>query len=146
MDAFEAISLPDPSALSCRKRFSLPEANRAVTLVRRIVTDIVREYARLRELHSACRIYDAEGDSARAEETRRQYAAVTDRLAALREELDEIGCELKDYATGLVDFPSRLHGRDVLLCWMLGEDKVGHWHEVDADAARRQPIGDEFQK
>lgn len=144
MDAFEAISLPDSSPLSCRKRFTLAEANRAITLVQRIVTDIVREYARLRELHSTCRKYEADGETARAEEVRGQYAAVTDRLSALREELEEIGCELKDYASGLVDFPSSLDGRDVMLCWMLGEGKIGHWHEAQSGAGKRHPIGSEW--
>jgi hypothetical protein len=144
MDAFEAISLPDSSTLSCRKRFSLAEANRSLTLVRRIVADIVREYGRLRELHSSCRLHEAEGDTVRAEEARGRYVQVTDRLSALREELEEIGCELKDYANGLVDFPARLHGRDVLLCWMLGEDKVAWWHEVEAGANGRQPVGSEW--
>lgn len=145
MDAFEAISLPDSSALSCRKRFSVAEANRAITLVRRIVTDIVREYACLRELHATCRRLEAEGNTAEAEEARRQYIRLTDRLSTLREELEEIGCELKDYASGLVDFPARLQGRDVLLCWVLGEETVCHWHEVENGAGSRQPIGAEWE-
>lgn len=145
MDAFEAISLPESSALTFRKRFTLTEANRAITLVRRIVADIVREYAHLRELHAACRTFDAQGDTARAEEARGRYANSTDRLSSLREELEEIGCELKDYSCGLVDFPATFSGRDVLLCWMLGEEKVSHWHEVDAGAAGRQPIGSDWE-
>ena len=145
MDAFEAISLPDSSTLSCRKRFSVAEANRAITLVRRIVTDIVREYARLRELHAICRRHEAEGDAGLAEAARGQYVSVTDRLSALREELEEIGCELKDYASGLVDFPSRLNGRDVQLCWMLGEEEVCHWHEVQAGVGGRRPIDGEWE-
>ncbi len=145
MDAFEAISLPDSSPFSFRRRFSPDEANRAITLVRRIVTDIVREYARLRDLHATCRTHDAQGETARAEEVRGQYAQVTDRLSALREELEEIGCELKDYGCGLVDFPSTLNGRDVLLCWMLGEERVSFWHDIEGGAANRRPIGHEWE-
>jgi len=144
MDAFEAISMPDSSALLINKRFSVSEANRAIPLVRRIVQDIVREYARLNDLHRECRKYDAEGDLACAEEVRGQYARVTDRLSALREELEDIGCELKDYSVGLVDFPARIDGRDILLCWMLGEDRISHWHEMDAGFAGRQPVGNDW--
>jgi hypothetical protein len=145
MDAFEAISLPDSSPLFCRKRFTLAEANRAITLVQRIVSDIVREYAGLRDLHASCRRYETEGDTAAAEEVRGQYAAVTDRLSALREELEEIGCELKDYASGLVDFPASRNGRDVLLCWMLGEEKIAYWHEAETGAGKRHPIDSEWE-
>lgn len=140
MDAFEAISMPDSAALSVRKRFKLAEANRALPLVQRIVTDIVREYARLRELHRLCREYDTQGDATRAEQTREQYMIVTDKLTGLRDELEEIGCELKDYALGLVDFPARIDGRDMLLCWKLGESRVEHWHGLDAGFGGRQPV------
>ncbi|MBI4578168.1 MAG: DUF2203 domain-containing protein [Planctomycetes bacterium] len=145
MDAFEAISLPESSAVGKRRQFSVAEANRSLPLVRRIVADIVREYGRLRELDRLCRHHDAGGDPARAEDLRRQYASLTDRLSALREELEEIGCELKDYAAGLVDFPARIDDHDLLLCWMLGEEKVSHWHEVGAGFAGRQPVTGEWE-
>ena len=137
MDAFEAISLPESSSPASRKRFTVEEANRALSLVRRIVSDIVREYALLCDLHR----HGQAGQTAdEVEDVRQDYARVTDRLAALREELDEIGCELKDYAEGLVDFPARLDGRDVLLCWKLDEEQVCHWHELSAGAAGRRRI------
>lgn len=142
MDAFEAISLPDSTPLVCRRRFSIDEANRAITLVRRIVSDIVREYGKLRQLHGMCRACEAEGETAKADEFRGQYALITDRLSGLREELEEIGCELKDYASGLVDFPATLNGRDVLLCWTLGEEQISFWHDVEGGAANRRPISE----
>ncbi len=144
MDAFEAISLPESSVPSIHRQFTPAEANRSLTLVRRIVADIAREYAQLRELHARCREYDVQGDAARAEQMRERYAAVTDHLSALREELEEIGCELKDYASGLVDFPARLDGRDVLLCWRMGEEQVSHWHELHAGFGGRQPVSAEW--
>jgi len=140
MDAFEAISLPEPSPATTKKYFRLAEANRALTLVRRIVADIVAEYRRLRELHETHRAFDARGDVPAAERAREEYAAVTDHLAELREELEEIGCELKDYEQGVVDFPARLDGREVLLCWKLGENRIEHWHELEATIAERQPM------
>ena len=39
-----------------------------------------------------------------------------------------------------VDFPARLEGREVYLCWQLGEPEVLHWHAMDAGFAGRQPI------
>ena len=41
---------------------------------------------------------------------------------------------------GLIDFTGRHKGRDVCLCWKLGEETVGYWHEMDAGFAGRQPI------
>jgi hypothetical protein len=33
-----------------------------------------------------------------------------------------------------------MDGREVYLCWLLGEDEVGHWHELDAGFAGRQSL------
>jgi hypothetical protein len=63
-----------------------------------------------------------------------------DRLQTLVDELSEVGCELKDYQTGLVDFVGRHLGRDVYLCWKLGEGKIGYWHELQTGFAGRQPV------
>ncbi|GAC1513780.1 MAG: DUF2203 domain-containing protein [Chloroflexota bacterium] len=45
---------------------------------------------------------------------------------------------LKDISNGILDFPSRLHDREVFLCWRLGEDRVTHWHDLDTGYAGRQ--------
>jgi len=140
MDAFEAISLPEPSPLTAKKCFTVTEANRALTLVRRIVTDIVTEYQKLRSLHEAHQKLNAQGNIAAAEQAREQYACVTDHLSRLREELEDIGCTLSGYNEGRVDFPARLEGRDIQLSWKLGEETIQYWHETDADLAERQPI------
>ena len=144
MDAFEAVSLPEQLSSVGKKYFPVAEANRALTLVRRVVSDIVRNYKQLCELHAACQAFDAKGDTAEGEQARRKYASVTDRLSELSEELERIGCELRDYRVGLVDFPAQLRGREVCLCWKLGEDRVKHRHEIGAGCADRRPITDEL--
>lgn len=49
------------------------------------------------------------------------------------------GVQLKDIDRGLVDFPTRIDGREALLCWMLGEDRVEHYHGLhDGFAGRRK--------
>jgi hypothetical protein len=61
-------------------------------------------------------------------------------LAGALEEIQDLGVLVKDLDTGLVDFPSVREGRDVLLCWRLGEDEVAFWHGYDDGFAGRQPI------
>jgi hypothetical protein len=40
----------------------------------------------------------------------------------------------------LVDFRALMEGREVYLCWLLGEEEVTHWHELDAGFAGRQSL------
>ena len=54
--------------------------------------------------------------------------------------LDERDIVLRDIATGLVDFPALASGRQVWLCWHLGEQAVGWWHGVDEGFAGRRPL------
>jgi hypothetical protein len=63
-------------------------------------------------------------------------SALADELAAL----DESGVEIKDLESGLCDFITRREGREVYLCWRLGEKEVGHWHELTAGFAGRRPL------
>ncbi len=66
----------------------------------------------------------------------------TDTLA----EIDEIGVQVTDLAQGLLDFPSVIDGRTVLLCWKLGEKEIGFWHESEDGFAGRKPLGVRFGK
>jgi hypothetical protein len=60
-------------------------------------------------------------------------------LRDLLRELTELGLEVKA-ADGLVDLRTKLHGRVIFLCWKFGEERIGHWHELDAGFAGRQPL------
>ena len=66
-----------------------------------------------------------------------------DGQAALRQLVNEVidrDIQLRDLDTGLVDFPGQREGRDVWLCWRLGEPAVEYWHEVDRGYSHRKPL------
>lgn len=121
--------------------FTLPEANAALVLVRRIVSDIVRDYAEmLRQRSEREELLVSQPASPRTAELHRSIDVLVNRLNALHEELREIGCQLKDWSLGLVDFPAKHDGRQVSLCWKLGEERIGHWHEEHEGFANRREI------
>src|SRR5262249_40279379 len=99
-----------PSRDRVRKLFTLEHANRTLPLVRRIVTDIVEQYnhvvAAQRTLHELAD--DASSDTKRRAEDASHHAV--EKLRGLAEELEEIGCEIKDWQTGLIDFPGHRQG------------------------------------
>jgi hypothetical protein len=55
-------------------------------------------------------------------------------------ELQAVEVVLRDLDRGLVDFPSIRDGREVFLCWELGEDEIGYWHDLDAGYGGRRPL------
>ena len=54
--------------------------------------------------------------------------------------IHEMGVIVKDLETGLCDFPCLLEGRVVYLCWKLGEDTIGWWHEIEDGYNGRQSL------
>lgn len=68
--------------------------------------------------------------------TNKSIEALRSRLA----ELERLGCELKDPETGLIDFLGLRDGREIYLCWRLGEERINYWHELDTGFAGRQPF------
>lgn len=61
-------------------------------------------------------------------------------LQALVGELKDFGCELKDPDSGLIDFLSLRNGREIYLCWRLGEERINFWHYLDSGFRGRQPL------
>ena len=61
-------------------------------------------------------------------------------LKADLEDLARRGIVLRDPESGLVDFPSELDGRRVLLCWRLGEDDVAWYHDEHGGFRGRKPL------
>ncbi|MDB5292562.1 MAG: hypothetical protein JWL69_3803 [Phycisphaerales bacterium] len=119
-----------------RRRFTLDQANRSLPLVQRIVGDIVRTHGDAVKLQ---RELEQVSPKSR-EEFQKRLELAMHHLEDYVDELSEIGCELKDYQTGLIDFTGRHRGHDVCLCWKLGEERVGYWHELDSGFAGRQPV------
>jgi hypothetical protein len=61
-------------------------------------------------------------------------------------EIDSIGVQVKDLEEGLLDFPSVMDGKPVLLCWKLGEPAIAHWHTEEEGFAGRKPLDPRFGK
>jgi len=54
--------------------------------------------------------------------------------------VQEAGIVVRDIDRGLIDFPAVIQGREVYLCWELGEDEVGFWHDLETGYRGRQPL------
>ena len=128
--------------------FTVEQANRTLPLVRKIVEDVVQQHRRWREaileLDLVASSLRAEDPGERAMTLERAVQALAREIDGYKRELEDLGIQLKDPRLGLVDFPSEMAGRTVLLCWRLGEPEVQYWHELDSGYAGRQPLSPEL--
>lgn len=74
--------------------------------------------------------------------TQREMSAANLKRAV--ESITEAGVLIKDLETGLIDFPTLFHGREVYLCWRMDEADIEHWHGINDGFAGRQPIDQDF--
>lgn len=61
-------------------------------------------------------------------------------------EIHATGVQVKDIDIGLLDFPCKVEGEIVLLCWKLGEEKITHWHSTEEGFAGRKPIDERIER
>ena len=131
------------------KYFTLEEANRTLPYVGPIVADIVAAY---RQWRSVVRKYEQlaaqkqsdTGESPALAGVRHEVDSIAHQINAYLEELSTVGCVFKGFDDGLVDFYSKRDGRDVFLCWKLGEPEITYWHDLDAGFAGRQELAVEL--
>ncbi len=62
------------------------------------------------------------------------------RLKDALAEIDATGVQVKDIEIGLLDFPCKVDGEVLLLCWKLGETGITNWHSTSEGFASRKPI------
>jgi len=130
-----------------QRHFTPDEARAALPGVRRLAerlvgarADQLAATAQISELTSAAagngHGLDRELFATLREELERAELLLSETLTAL----DEVGVVVKDVDAGLIDFPSLRDGKDVFLCWQLGEAELAWWHGVDEGFQGRKPL------
>ncbi len=128
--------------------FTLDEAQRLLDdRVRGMAERMVADRATSRELEARWNAVviaiGSNGGNLRKAEVGELRERLQESHRALREllgELDELGVQVKDMDTGLLDFPAVVEGEDALLCWRVGEPHIAYWHTPEAGFAGRRPL------
>ena len=129
------------------RTFTREEANAALVDVRPLAEQMVEAKRALDEAQEqsddAARSISGNGGGIPPAELAALHEQLEQRateLAGIVDKLHELGVQVKDLDSGLVDFPALREGERVLLCWRLGEDEVAFWHGLEDGFAGRQPL------
>ena len=139
--------------------YDIDEANEALPEVERILLDLRDQRAELIRLRDAVlqaagpeprgygRIGRRADDSAARELPtcacmRLRMQGLIDQMQAGVTRLVERDVTLREIETGLIDFPALANGRQIWLCWRLGEGDIDWWHELDDGFAGRRHLAD----
>jgi hypothetical protein len=135
------------------KRFTLAQAQSLIPRVDRLLREAVAWKSGFIEAERALQSFNerimlmggmrVDRDRFLQAKSRRELEA--ERLRNTVEQLQEIGCLVKDLDTGLIDFPALFRGQEVYLCWKLGEPSIEFWHGVDEGFRGRKAIDRDFR-
>jgi len=135
------------------KRFTLAQAQSLITTVDPLLRKAIEWKGRYAEADRAFQAFGhrilmsggALVDREQALAVKNQREAAAQKLQEIIQEVQEFGCVVKDLDIGLLDFPSVFRGREVYLCWKLGESKIAYWHGMDEGFAGRKEIDEDFR-
>jgi len=128
------------------RQFTLEEANALLPRLRDLLFQIQESKANHDRLEEQAEEYAQHVSSnghvveKKLNETRQEMAKAAAEVNGLIERVNDLGCEVKDMDEGLVDFRTQRDGRDVYLCWKLGEPDIRWWHELETGFAGRHPL------
>lgn len=128
--------------------FSLRDAERLRAEIEPILIDAIEARRKLNEIDEelgklAERAQQSGGLMIAHDKAARQRLEHNRLAGAIQTALEKIhatGCVVKDLEVGLLDFPARINGEAVYLCWRLGEDRIRFYHAQDEGFAGRKPI------
>lgn len=128
--------------------YGIDEANEQLVEVRPLLERLAAQRLDLIRLRDRA-VTVGSGASGDAEDTddelrnlRLRMQGIIDQMQAAVSRIDGLDIALRDIETGLIDFPALVAGRQVWLCWRLGEDDVAWWHELSSGFSARQPFSD----
>ena len=127
-----------------KKYFTIEETERLLPQIERILRKAIRLNKALDLLSSIeIEVYDDDYNNLRrVTKLNKQFHKLSHEFYEDIEKLEDLGCVIKDLEIGIIDFYSRFEGRDIFLCWKLGEKTIKFWHEVESGYEGRKPIFD----
>lgn len=129
----------EPPQLVHERHFTLGEANAALAAVK----PLLQKLRDAKDLLTDAEAHEVLAESAASNgggEPGRQVGEAFLEVRSMLTALAESGIVLRDIDRGLIDFPSLREGREIYLCWELGEDEVAFWHELDTGYRGREPL------
>ncbi len=126
--------------------YDIDSATARLAELRPLLEELRADRDRLAELQAELVAFRrTDGNATHAAELRLREAGIADVVKRMEEavrRIDGWDVTLRDIGSGLVDFPALVTGRPIWLCWRLGEEGIGFWHETSEGFAARKPLAE----
>ena len=123
-----------------KRYFTLQEANDTLKEVRQWVMHLAQVKKAIDEKSAAVEQLKDKATENAGSPLGTLYVQELIDLQSTLNRLQDRGIVVKDLNRGLIDFPHLRDGREVYLCWELGEESVEFWHEIEDGYPGRKKI------
>jgi hypothetical protein len=123
------------------KYFTVAEAEALIPRLEGIFASVLELHAKAEaKARALSELETAGGPEAEAALARAQLQFMVNEINERLRPVFDLGAQPKGLDPALVDFPHRLEGREVCLCWRYGEKSITHYHGLEEGFAGRKPL------
>ena len=127
--------------LAEKKYFGVAEAEKLLPQITEILTRLMAINKTLAAFNQIKLSFADDFDAYAHEITKnKNFHKLNHELFEGMERLLEMGVLAKDLNIGLIDFYSMWAGREIFLCWKIGEPRIEYWHELSTGFKGRKHI------
>ncbi len=123
-----------------KKHFTLEEANKLVPEFSQYFEQIFRLHEILkperREKELVTQSLSKNGGWSKSAD----YLENSFKVSKILDKILATGAVVKDLQRGLIDFPHLSEGKEIFLCWKMGEKEIKFWHDLESGYSGRQPL------
>ncbi|KYP80681.1 DUF2203 domain-containing protein [Ferroacidibacillus organovorans] len=129
-----------------KRYYSLREANDLLPALREQIAELKRTREEITIRRLSIERKKREIKSVAPDEFFLEEAEIEFMLITARQQIDHLEAQsifIKDIDAGLIDFLTRIGGRDGYLCWRNGEPSIRFWHGIEEGFSSRKPLYDQ---
>ena len=127
-----------------RKIFTVEEANRVLPKIKELVEEGLTLYAQIERLYGEMKVISRQplrhADILKLTRRRVSIDELELDLQAIAEKIHDYGAVIRSLHPILIDFPARINGDLVWLCWLYGEEKIQYYHDWNDGFRNRKKI------
>ena len=126
-----------------RKYYTPNEAEDLIPLLKPRIVNLVKLNSAINFLESVDIQYDDEYETIKQDVLmNKKFHDYSLKFCREVENLLKIGVVLRDVENGVVNFFSLHEGKEIFLCWKLGEFKIDSWYPVGSEYELRKPVSE----
>ena len=124
-----------------RKYYSVSEAEDLIPFLKPRMINLIKLTRAIEFLESVEIQYEDEYETIKQDVSmNKKFHEYSLKFCREVEKLLKMGVVLKDTEEGIVNFFSLNEGKEIFLCWKLGEHKIDSWYDLNSDYEFRKPL------